>query len=553
MTTIKLFKSDVRDFLLSFLDENTPRTVFFLHRLWKEQENAITYKDLREALLSGEINTEWFRQWQQDYSNFVTEHLEPDWRKAIQEAARQQKKNFPGWRFDPASEGVNRWTSQRGAAFVTNCTDIQRDALQAVISRIANTDQNVDALAKLVRPMIGLTRPQSVANANYVQTLREKHVPPKRVADLAMKYAARQHRYRAQMIARTELAFAFNQGTLEWARQAQAEGYLGKAVKVWISARDERCCDVCRKLNDDKKEIPLDEPFPFKTRLSDPDVRLAPPAHPHCRCAIDIKEIEPPRFDYIEEIEAPKPLPDSGRYDIIEEMPENIIIDDNEHNIQFMSAQSNNWSETEPIPHTDEELAELAQYAKERGIKLYRRQPFNGDIALIKAEIDIIAQIRSDFSHMDVIQLGWKPMSDDDLGETSKNHQQIWINEKALRNQNITENNLLSDNWFATGKVEGIAAHEMGHILSGKIKNKKTGLQIYKETVYNITGKELTDDEALLLLLTNVSEYATVSVTKLNGATVYDEIISEMLSIHYTMPNKYSAEFVRLLKGACKK
>ena len=179
-------------------------------------------------------------------------------------------------------------------------------------------------LARLVRPMIGLTKPQTIVNANYVKKLQKKNLPPKKIADLAAKHAARQHRYRAQMIARTELAFAFNQGTLEWARQAQAEDHLGKAVKVWHTVRDRgekedhRCCDVCFNLHG--TEVPLDEPFPFQTRLSDPDVRLAPPAHPHCRCAIDIKEIEPSQFDYIEEIETPKPLPESERYDIIEEI-----------------------------------------------------------------------------------------------------------------------------------------------------------------------------------------------------------------------------------------
>ena len=334
MTTIKLFKSDVRNFLLLFLDENEPRTVFFLQRLWKNQANAITYKDLREALLSGEINTEWFGQWQQDYSQFVAEHLQPLWISAMQEAAERQKEKSSGWKFDAASEGIKRWTSRRGAAFVTNSTETQIKALRAAVHHIAGSSQNVDELAKLVRPMIGLTKPQTIANANYVKQLQEKKLPPKRVANLAAKYAARQHRYRAQMIARTELAFAFNQGTLEWARQAQAEGYLGKAVKVWHAALDElpsrstsrsrskrkrgRCCDVCRNLHG--TEVPLDEPFPFQTCLSDPDARLAPPAHPHCRCAIDIKEIEPSQFDYIEEIEAPKLLPESERYDIIEEI-----------------------------------------------------------------------------------------------------------------------------------------------------------------------------------------------------------------------------------------
>lgn len=115
----------------------------------------------------------------------------------------------------------------------------------------------------------------------------------------------------------------------------------------------------------------------------------------------------------------------------------------------------------------------------------------------------------------------------------------------------ITDRNLAADNFLATDTAEGIAAHEMGHVISGKIRNGKTGLDIYKETVYNVSGKQISDDEAIELLLENVSEYSTYKSYKFNDSVLYDEIVAEMLSVHYTKPNKYSAEFARLLKEAC--
>ena len=218
---------------------------------------------------------------------------------------------------------------------------------------------------------------------------------------------------------------------------------------------------------------------------------------------------------------------------------------------KYMSNVGNTWAGAEPTKHTAAELAELNQYAADRGIKLYTRKAFDGDAELLKSQIDTLADLREEFKIKEPLQLGWKRMDPDDFGETSPNHQQIWINELAMRNRGVTEKNLAVDNYLATNSAEGIAAHEMGHVISGKIRNGKSGLDIYKETVYNVSGKRVSDDEAIQLLLTNVSVYSAYPTMKSNGTVVYGEVISEMLSVNHTNPNKYSSEFVRLLKEAC--
>lgn len=218
---------------------------------------------------------------------------------------------------------------------------------------------------------------------------------------------------------------------------------------------------------------------------------------------------------------------------------------------KHMSNVGNTWAGAEPTKHTATELAELNQYAADKGIKLYTRKPFDGDAELLKSQIDTVADLREEFKIKEPLQLGWKRMDPDDFGETSPNHQQIWINELAIRNRSVTEKNLAVDNYLATNSAEGIAAHEMGHVISGKIRNGKSGLDIYKETVYNVSGKRISDDEAIQLLLAKVSVYSAYPTMKSNGTVVYGEVISEMLSVNYTNPNKYSSEFVRLLKEAC--
>ena len=294
--------------LRSFLDANEPSLVYLLTNTWRHQGKAITYKELREAILAGEISWELLDEWQQDYVRFVTRYLKPAWEEAIAAAALEIEAKYPEWRFDPYSDGVKEWVENRGAVFVTNSTQAQIDGLQAVVQRAAALeDLNVDQLARSVRAMVGLTKQQSVANLRYYNNLIENGVSEKRALDLSIRYSARQHRYRGYNIARTELAFAYNQGSYEGTKQAQAAGYMGQVVKVWSTADDERVCPICNSL--DGKQIAMDEDFYFEIKdrngntvrrrinpkLSyDSATGKVPPAHPSCRCAVEYREIAPP-------------------------------------------------------------------------------------------------------------------------------------------------------------------------------------------------------------------------------------------------------------------
>lgn len=282
--------------LRSFLDDNEPDLVYLLVNLWRNQGKAITYKELREAILAGEISTELFEEWQQDYSKFVKEHLYPAWILAMDEAAEELRIKYPEFNFDPMGEGVRSWTENRGAEFVTSCTRNQIDGLRAVVQRAAVLENiNVDTLARAIRPMVGLYYQQSQANMKYFEKLIESGVKEKRALDLSIRYAARQHRYRGYLIARTELAFAYNQGSYEGIKQAQAAGYMGEVVKIWCTADDERVCSICGGL--EGKVIAIDDDFDFNTKLAtpmNPTIKRVPPAHPSCRCTVMYKEIAPP-------------------------------------------------------------------------------------------------------------------------------------------------------------------------------------------------------------------------------------------------------------------
>lgn len=278
----------VLSLLRSFLDKNEPGLVRILVNTWQSQGKAITYKEIREAILEGDINPEWMEDWMQDYSRFVTKELLPAWERAMDAAAEEIRQRYPTFYFDPMGDSVRAWTESRSAEFVTNVSQTQIEGIRALIQRAAGLeDMSVNDLAKAIRPMIGLTKQASASVMNYYETLRKNRVSEKRARDRAIRYAARKHRERAYQIARTELATAYNAGAHEGTKQAQAAGMLGECVKEWSTARDERVCPVCGSL--EGKQIPMDAEFDGASRKW--STRQHPPLHPSCRCAVKYIEI----------------------------------------------------------------------------------------------------------------------------------------------------------------------------------------------------------------------------------------------------------------------
>lgn len=284
--------------LRSFLNQKEPELATFLQTTWRHQGNAITYKELREAIMRGYLDPQIILDWQQDYSRFVIRYLRPAIEIAMQEATTQLSEKYPLYAFDPAVEGVKEWVDTKAAAFVTNSTADQIAAINTVVGKASMMqDLTVDGLARVIRPMVGLTKPQAVANLNYYQAMVDSGLSEKAAKERSIRYSARQHRYRGYNIARTELAFAYNKGEHFGVKQAIEQGYMGYTKKTWCTADDERVCDICGRL--DGKTIELDEDFDFYTKLAatNPGIRQTPPAHPSCRCTVLYIEVEPPNYN----------------------------------------------------------------------------------------------------------------------------------------------------------------------------------------------------------------------------------------------------------------
>lgn len=289
------------DRLNAFLNAAEPEPVYWLTRVWDDQQQAITYKELREAILSGHLDEKTLAAWQQDYANFVNDKLKPIWTEAMEAGAAKVVAEHPDFYFNSMEEGIRNWTATHGAEWVTNITDEQREAITSMIDQATTGAWLNDELARAIRPTIGLTKPQAIANLNYYQRVKthlleknptmKEETATKKAQEAAAKYAGRQHRSRAYTIATTELAYAYNKGADDGVKQAIEQGYMGKTQRVWSTAYDDGVCGICSAL--EGTTIDMDGEFKFKGNVGH---KQTPPAHPRCRCGVEYREIEPPKI-----------------------------------------------------------------------------------------------------------------------------------------------------------------------------------------------------------------------------------------------------------------
>lgn len=291
----------ILDRIQSYLKGNTEEPVRLLCGFWQDQQDAITYQEIREAVVAGAISEQTFREWTQDYSVLASSKMKEVWEKAMKGGSVSQPlmDGLP-FEFNTQTPGVLRWITERGADFVTACTNEQKKAMAALLSKKMVEEHTVDELAKLIRPCIGLTEGQAKANAkfydNIVATMRKEHPRMKlesirkKALEASTKYAERQHRQRAFDIAQTEMAFAYNKGADEGIRQARQQSLIGTTRKRWSTSGDDGVCELCNSL--DGVEIEMDEEFAIKGRVLFSGHHRLPPAHPRCACAVEYIEVE---------------------------------------------------------------------------------------------------------------------------------------------------------------------------------------------------------------------------------------------------------------------
>jgi len=186
-------------------------------------------------------------------------------------------------RFDLVNELAVRWAAVHGGSMVTAVSDETRRALRGIISRAVRDGTAPRNVARLVGLLVGLTERDALAVGKLRTSLIEEGRSSSAVDRLVVRYANRLLRARAETIARTEILTAANRGQEGLWQQAVSDGLLDPNAweRVWIVARDERLCTVCRPL--DRTRAPL-LGGAFEGGLT------GPPAHPRCRCTSGLVE-----------------------------------------------------------------------------------------------------------------------------------------------------------------------------------------------------------------------------------------------------------------------
>lgn len=168
-------------------------------------------------------------------------------------------------KFDVLNPKSVAWAQKHCAGLVREVTKETRKGIKQIIRRGIKEGKTMPAIARKIRPLVGLTSRQMMAVANHEEWLITER-PELSVREIDRRidvFARRKHRRRADMIARTESAYAVDEGTLQGYEQAEVE-------KVeWLTSQA-GACDDCIAQSGRK----------FKIK----EAHGMQPAHPICRC-----------------------------------------------------------------------------------------------------------------------------------------------------------------------------------------------------------------------------------------------------------------------------
>lgn len=214
----------------------------------------------------------------------------------------------------------------------------------------------------------------------------------------------------------------------------------------------------------------------------------------------------------------------------------------------------NYWGDAVSRTVTKDEKLEIIGYAKSKGINIVDLSRFDGEPELLKAEIDTLAKLQLDFPiGREKLTVTVSDTLDDAEFARLSGDTTIVFNAKALRNRIVTERNIgLLKGEFASKKMEDIAAHEFGHIISLKKGNK--GIEISQKAYYNIYGERLGIDEIVNYISNEISTYSSTYYASTDGrkhkfnVKRYGEVISEILAKNNSNATDFTKEFIKLLK-----
>lgn len=266
---------DAEDALNRHLAAVEPRIRRELRRWWLKVGRELTDEQVRAIMIDLDGASRVIVR--REIDRFVRQNMAPKWRESGATGVQLTVRALRRAGIPAEEQTIEQWIEERTALMTDAWTRYQRDAWSQVQRRAA-ADEPVPSgrqIAALVRRAVGLTGQQARGLRRIWARLTGQAAAEKQIARVTGRAQQVYHRARGQRIARTELAAGFNAGIVQ---AAQLSGAIGGVEKIWRTQRDEMVCKVCGPLHGERQ--PIGVPFSIG--------RDAPPAHPHCRCVMDL-------------------------------------------------------------------------------------------------------------------------------------------------------------------------------------------------------------------------------------------------------------------------
>ncbi|SDH04389.1 phage minor head protein [Marvinbryantia formatexigens] len=283
------------DRLQECLEEAQEGPVRLLERFWRDQAMVLTYAELRAIVTEDNIPGTVIDDWQRDYAKLIADKVTPVWRAAMAAGVRSNPV-LDGMEIDAAALAKD-WIADHGAELVTNLVEEQVQAIRYVMGESVRYQMGSAETAQYIRPVIGLTESQTAANMKYYNSIKEqmmenhprmqKETIERKARESAARYASKQHRSRAETIARTEIVTAYHEGNDRAVRDGIRNNAFPRMRKEWSTSLDDKVCPACMAL--EGVAIDMEEEFSVKSGKRT-ITKMLPPLHPRCACAIKYVE-----------------------------------------------------------------------------------------------------------------------------------------------------------------------------------------------------------------------------------------------------------------------
>jgi hypothetical protein len=128
---------------------------------------------------------------------------------------------------------------------------------------------------------------RTLRNKRYDKALRRGDLTPAEIEKMVAAYRSKLVGWRAQTFARTSAIQAANDATsASWAAGIEQGAFTAAEVRrYWVTAADERLCDVCEPIPSmNESGVGLNDPF-----MTPEGAVMGPTLHPNCRCTVWIR------------------------------------------------------------------------------------------------------------------------------------------------------------------------------------------------------------------------------------------------------------------------